>query len=160
MVRASSGRSSIEPPWCRVTPISGTAMRLIAVIFPVWTGSASNSCPRAWRLQASAVSDSRLPWNPSDHHSAIVSRGLRGALNWFSIMPRDASLPVSGCKFCQSMVDPPPLPPCGPWPEYTHRFPACRVKRQKGCPEGSVSTAWDYGGLLCNLYRDAGPKLL
>ena len=33
----------------------------------------------------------------------------------------------------------------------------CRMRRLKGCLDGSASTAWDYAGLLCNLYRDAGP---
>ena len=32
------------------------------------------------------------------------------------------------------------------------------MRRLKGCPNGSASTAWDYAGLLFNLYRDAGPK--
>ena len=42
--------------------------------------------------------------------------------------------------------------------EYAHRFPVCRIRRLKGCPNVSASTAWDYTGLVCNLYRDAGPK--
>ena len=46
----------------------------------------------------------------------------------------------------------------GGWLEYAHRFPACRVRRLKGCPVGSASTAWDYTCLLCNLYQEAGPK--
>ena len=50
------------------------------------------------------------------------------------------------------------LPPCGRRVYYAHNFPACRMRRLKGCPDGNASTAWDYGGLLCNLYRDAGPK--
>ena len=33
------------------------------------------------------------------HDSTIVSRDLRGALNWAPIMPRDASLCDSGCIF-------------------------------------------------------------
>ena len=37
-------------------------------------------------------------------------------------------------------------------------FPACRMKLLKGCLDGSTSTAWDYAGLMCNLYRDAGLK--
>ena len=41
---------------------------------------------------------------------------------------------------------------------YAHHFPPCRVKLLKWCPDGSASTAWDYADLLCNLYRDAGPK--
>ena len=36
--------------------------------------------------------------------------------------------------------------------EYGHRCPACRMRRLKGCPDGSASTAWDIAGLLCNLY--------
>ena len=39
------------------------------------------------------------PWNLSDQPSTVWLRGLRGALNWASIMPRDASLPDSGCIF-------------------------------------------------------------
>ena len=42
------------------------------------------------------------------------------------------------------------LPPCG-WGIIQPRFPACRMRRQKVCPDGSASTAWDYAGLLCNL---------
>jgi len=38
------------------------------------------------------------PWNPSDHHSTIVLRGSRAA----PMMPRDASLSDSRCKFFQS----------------------------------------------------------
>ena len=34
-------------------------------------------------------------------------------------------------------------------------FPVCRMKLLKGCLDGSTSTAWDYAGLICNLYRDA-----
>ena len=49
-------------------------------------------------------------------------------------------------------------PSCGRGVEYAYRFPACRMKRLKGCPDGSASIAWDYAGLLCNLDRDAGPK--
>ena len=37
-----------------------------------------------------------------------------------------------------------------------HRFPSCRMRWLKGCPVGNASTAWDYAGLLCHLYRDAG----
>ena len=42
--------------------------------------------------------------------------------------------------------------------ECAHRFPACRMRRLKGFPVGSAFTVWDYAGILCNLYRDAGPK--
>ena len=41
--------------------------------------------------------------------------------------------------------------PCGWGEEYTHRFPACRTRRLKRCPDVSESTAWDNAGLLCNL---------
>ena len=27
--------------------------------------------------------------------------------------------------------------------EYAHRFPACRMRRLKGCPDGSTSMTWD-----------------
>ena len=37
-------------------------------------------------------------------------------------------------------------------------FPACRMKLLKWCLDGSTSTAWDYAGLMCNLYREAGLK--
>ena len=37
-------------------------------------------------------------------------------------------------------------------------FPAFRMKRLKGCLDGSTSTAWNYAGLMFNLYRDAGLK--
>ena len=43
---------------------------------------------------------------------------------------------------------------------YFDPFPACPMMRLKGCPDGSVSTAWDYAGLLCNLYWDASEKTL
>ena len=36
--------------------------------------------------------------------------------------------------------------------EYAHQIPARCMRRIKGCPDGSASTACDYGGLLCNLY--------
>ena len=36
--------------------------------------------------------------------------------------------------------------------ENAHRLPACRMKRPKGFPDGSTSTARDYAGLLCYLY--------
>ena len=42
--------------------------------------------------------------------------------------------------------------------KYTHHFPACRMRPLKWCPDASASTAWNYAGLLCNLYRDAVPK--
>ena len=42
--------------------------------------------------------------------------------------------------------------------EYAHSFPACCMRQLKGCRDGSASTAWDYAGLLCNLYLDDGPK--
>ena len=42
--------------------------------------------------------------------------------------------------------------------EYAYRIPACRMRRLIGCPGGSLSTAWDYAGLLYSLSRDAGPK--
>ena len=32
------------------------------------------------------------------------------------------------------------------------------MRSLKGCPDSSASTAWDYTGLLCNLYRDSHPK--
>ena len=41
-------------------------------------------------------------------------------------------------------------PPCGQGLEYTHRILACRMRRLKGCPDGSASTAWNYDSLLCN----------
>ena len=41
---------------------------------------------------------------------------------------------------------------------WANRFPACRITRLKEYPNGSASAAWDYAGLLCNLYQDAGPK--
>ena len=31
--------------------------------------------------------------------------------------------------------------------EYEQRFPTCRMKQLKGCPDGSASIAWDYAGL-------------
>ena len=32
------------------------------------------------------------------------------------------------------------------------------MRRLEGCPNSSASTAWDYAGLLSNLYRDADPN--
>ena len=34
----------------------------------------------------------------------------------------------------------------------------CCLRRLKGYPDGSASTAWDFAGLLCNLYRVASSK--
>ena len=48
------------------------------------------------------------------------------------------------------------LSPWGRAVEYVHRFPACHMRRLKGCPDGSAS--WDYAGHLCNLHRDVNPK--
>ena len=45
------------------------------------------------------------------------------------------------------------LTSCGLGVEY-----ACRMRQLKVCPDGSASTAWDYAGLLYNLYQYAGPK--
>ena len=42
--------------------------------------------------------------------------------------------------------------PCGQGLEYAYRFPACRMRRLKVCPDGSAFTAWDYALLLCYLY--------
>ena len=50
------------------------------------------------------------------------------------------------------------ITPCGWRVEYAHRFLMGLLRQLKGCPEGSASTAWKYVGLLCNLYRDSGPK--
>jgi len=50
------------------------------------------------------------------------------------------------------------LYPCGRGVEYAHCFPTYHMRLLKECPDGSVSTAWDYTGILCNLYRDAGLK--
>ena len=36
--------------------------------------------------------------------------------------------------------------------EYAHGFPACRMRRLKGCPDSSASTAWDYARFLSHLY--------
>ena len=49
-------------------------------------------------------------------------------------------------------------PPCWQGVEYDHLFPSCRLWRLKDCPNGSASTAWDYAGLLCSIYWEAGPK--
>ena len=55
-------------------------------------------------------------------------------------------------------------PPCRWEVEYVHRFSVYCMRQLKGCPDGSASTAWDYAGLIWNLYslgwrnRDAGPK--
>ena len=38
-----------------------------------------------------------IPWNSSEHHNTMVLRGLRGNLNRYPIMPRDAYL--SNSKF-------------------------------------------------------------
>ena len=51
------------------------------------------------------------------------------------------------------LLTPSQLPPVA-GVECAHRFPACL----KGCLDGSLSTAWDYTSLQCNLYRYAGPK--
>ena len=51
----------------------------------------------------------------------------------------------------------PQITPYGRGVEYVHRFPACRMRRLKRCPDGSISTAWNYADRLWKLYRDAGP---
>ena len=56
------------------------------------------SCPRDQRLLISWRSNSWTPCNPSDYHSTIVLRGLRGSNNWTPIVPRDISLSGSGCN--------------------------------------------------------------
>ena len=33
--------------------------------------------------------------------------------------------------------------PCGRVVEYAHRFPACHMRRLRGCPDGSASMAWE-----------------
>ena len=48
--------------------------------------------------------------------------------------------------------------PCGRGVKYAYRLPACCMRGLKRCPDGSASTACDYAGLLCNLYRDASLK--
>ena len=48
--------------------------------------------------------------------------------------------------------------PWGQAVEYAHCFPAWRIRRLKGCSDGSASTAWEYTGLLWNLYQDVYPK--
>ena len=35
--------------------------------------------------------------------------------------------------------------------EYAHRFPACRMRRLKGCHDGNAYTALEYANILCNL---------
>ena len=45
---------------------------------------------------------------------------------------------------------------CGRGVEYTSLFSVCRMRRLNRCPDGGASTAWDYAGLLCKFYRDAG----
>ena len=46
------------------------------------------------------LSDSwRAPWNPSNHHSTMSLKGLRGAINWASIMPRHTSLWTADVHF-------------------------------------------------------------
>ena len=47
----------------------------------------------------------RGPLKPVEHHSSIVLRSLRRALNWTSIMPRGASLSDSQCNFFKSGID-------------------------------------------------------
>ena len=34
------------------------------------------------------------------------------------------------------------------------------MRRLKGCPDDSASTAWDYAGFPCNLYQGCRPKTL
>ena len=39
-------------------------------------------------------------------------------------------------------------------------FPACRMKLLKECLDGSKFTAWDYVGLMCNLYIHPSAEVL
>ena len=47
----------------------------------------------------------RVPLKSPAHHITIVLLGLKGALNFNPIMPRDASLSDSKCRFFQSGYD-------------------------------------------------------
>ena len=57
-----------------------------------------HNCPRDWRLSASRGTNWG-PLKPLIHHSTIVLRGLRGALDQDAIMPRDASFLECQYKF-------------------------------------------------------------
>ena len=59
------------------------------------------SCPRDWRFSASWSAQLKDLLKPFVHHSTIVLRGLRDALYWSPIMPRDASLSHRQCKLFQ-----------------------------------------------------------
>ena len=55
-------------------------------------------------ISASWDSNWGLPWNLSDNHDTIVSKDLRGALNWAALMPRDASHSDSQCGYFRVWV--------------------------------------------------------
>ena len=56
------------------------------------TGKTTLRCPRCWRLSASRGPNRGPTLKAVEHHSGILSMGLRGALNSAPIMPRDARL--------------------------------------------------------------------
>ena len=87
----------------------------------IQTGKTTASCQRAWRLSASWASNWGPHWSPWDHHSTIVVRGFRGALNWSPLHPESIIIEVSPlckqttklshCYICFISFTQPPLPP-------------------------------------------------
>ena len=77
-----------------------TCLKCAKIFSPNWKNNSDQS-PRDWHLSASLEPNWGLPWNPSDHHSSIVLRSLRGVLYLSPIMQRDASLSDSTCIFFQ-----------------------------------------------------------
>ena len=71
----------------------------ISVPPPAKNSDQTHSCPRNWHLSVSWRPDWRTPEIPRISQHYIVLMGLRGALNWALIMPRDVSLLNSQCTF-------------------------------------------------------------
>ena len=96
---------------CRVPPVPPTARfggRLPPLLpRPRW-GGADPWPDRPPRAQQRWVPDRktsvrgaqlRTSLKPIENHSTLSYRGVKGALNWVPIMPREVSLSDSGCNF-------------------------------------------------------------
>ena len=93
------GALSWVPMMPRETKVSRTAARLIAVAFQVchfetYLGATFDSRYHGGPIQSPLKS-------PVSSQQSIVLGGLRGALNWASILPRDTSLSDNVCEFIQ-----------------------------------------------------------
>ena len=63
----------------------------------------THSCPRDWHLSASWGPNWWPPWNSSEYYSTIVLRGLRRAVIWSPIIPRDSNTSDNRWLFFSSL---------------------------------------------------------